>query len=144
MPRHLTTAQVARALGLAASTSRHYRSEGRIVPSTQTPGGHARYDLDEVVEALGSDVVDPPAAQGAASAVAERRREIKGLVAESFAPLGQHDVRSSGRSGALSAQIVALGVRETPEHPSVEASRPTASRPRWGGTLLNARRTAVA
>jgi hypothetical protein len=126
MPRYVTTAQVARALGLADSTIRHYRAAGRIAPRSQTPGGHARYDLDEVVEALG--VAGRPAP-------GEQEAWITGLVKEGFAPLGRHDVRSSGRSGVLPAEMVALGTGEVTERAPAAAP----GRPRWGGTLINAR-----
>jgi hypothetical protein len=119
MDSYLTTAELARALGLSDSTIRHYRAAGRITPRRQTPGGHARYDLGEVVAILGVLPVDD-------------EPQSAGLTRETFAPLGVHDVRRSGSSGPLAAEIVALGVRDAPE--------PTGSRRRrWGGTLLNAR-----
>jgi hypothetical protein len=117
--RYLTTSQLADALGLSDSTVRHYRSKGRIVPTRQTPGGHARYDLNEVETALGIEAIndDPP---------------ITGLVSESFEPLGVHDLRAVPAGGHLAAEVVALGVRDAPE------SRGQATA-RWGGRLLNAR-----
>jgi hypothetical protein len=120
MSRHLTTAQLADALGVASSTVRHYRSAGRITPASQTPGGHARYDLAEVAAELGLEFQDAP--------------RINGLIAERFAPLGRHDVRAAKRSGPLATDVVALGVRET------QPARP----PRWGGQLLTARRRVAA
>lgn len=119
MTRFLTTSQLADALGLSDSTVRHYRSEGRIVPIRQTPGGHARYDLDAVEAALGIEAItgDEP---------------ITGLVSETFEPLGVHDVRAVPAGGSLAAEVVALGVRDAP------GSRGHAT-PRWGGRLLNAR-----
>jgi hypothetical protein len=119
--RYLTTAQLAQALGLADSTIRHYRSAGRIKPSNQTPGGHARYDLKKVAASLG---IDP---------LADEEPQITGLTYETFAPLGQHDLREArSSSGALPDEMVALAVREAPE------PRSTARRSRWGGELLNA------
>jgi transcriptional regulator with XRE-family HTH domain len=123
MSRHLTTSELADALGVASSTVRHYRSAGRIKPASQTPGGHARYDIAEVAGALGVELNDADAP------------EIIGLTGETFAPLGRHDVTSSRRSGTLAAEVIALGVREAPEPPARASSRP-----RWGGQLLNARR----
>jgi hypothetical protein len=114
MSRHLTTSELADVLGVASSTVRHYRSSGRIKPASQTPGGHARYDVVEVAAALGI----PP--------------RISGPTGEEFAPLGRHDVRPPDRSGPLADEVAALGVRETPE--------PAAGRPRWGGRLLSAHR----
>jgi hypothetical protein len=120
--RYLTTAQLAQTLGLADSTIRHYRSAGRIKPSNQTPGGHARYDLEEVAASLG---IDPIAAE---------EPQITGLTRQTFAPLGQHDLREARGSGALPDEMVALGVREAAEPKSAE------HRSRWGGELLNAHR----
>ena len=119
MTRYLTTSQLADALGLSDSTVRHYRSEGRIVPTRQTPGGHARYDLDEVETALGIEAIanDAP---------------ITGLVSEAFEPPGAHDLRPVPVGGSLAAEVIALGVRDAPE-PSGHMT------PRWGGRLLNAR-----
>lgn len=119
MARYLTTSQLADALGVSDSTVRHYRSEGRIVPTRQTPGGHARYDLDEVETALGIEAIADDA-------------PITGLVSEAFEPLGVHDLRPVPVGGSLAAEVVALGVRDAPE-PSGHTT------PRWGGRLLNAR-----
>jgi predicted DNA-binding transcriptional regulator AlpA len=125
MSDFLTTTQLAQKLGLSDSTIRHYRAAGRIMPRAQTPGGHARYDLQEVKAALGLQ-----RERGSSP----EPQQITGLTQDSFAPLGVHDVRSSERSGTLPAEMVALGVREAPER--------WAGRERWGGALLNARRTA--
>lgn len=116
---YVTTSEIARIYKIADSTVRHYRSSGRIVPRSQTPGGHARYDLDEVAVVLGA-----PGGAGSTT--------LTTMAGERFAPLGQHDVRSSGRGGILPAEIVALGRREV--------GAPSASRRRWGGKLLNASR----
>jgi hypothetical protein len=124
--RYLTTAQLAQTLGLADSTIRHYRSAGRIKPSSQTPGGHARYDLEEVAASLG---IDPIAAE---------EPQITGLTHQTFAPPGQHDLREARNTGALPDEMVALGVREAAE------PRPATHRSRWGGELLNAHRKAPA
>lgn len=119
MARYLTTSQLADALGLSDSTVRHYRSEGRIVPTRQTPGGHARYDLDEVETALGIEAIKDDA-------------PITGLAFDTFEPLGVHDLRPVPAGGSLAAEVVALGVRDARE------ARSHAT-PRWGGRLLNAR-----
>lgn len=125
MSEHLTTSQLAHALGLADSTIRHYRASGRIVPAIETPGGHARYDLSEVAAALG---VEPAATRG--------RAELKGLTRETFPPLGVHRLPRSRRPRAtLPREMVALGVREVPD----PRRGRSAAGPRWGGELLNAR-----
>jgi len=51
MRRTLTTSSVAADLGLSASAVQKYARDGEI-PFEQTPGGHRRYDLDEVRSAL--------------------------------------------------------------------------------------------
>lgn len=51
MQRDRSSAQVARELGLAAPTVQKYAREGRV-PYDVTPGGHRRFDLDEVRAAL--------------------------------------------------------------------------------------------
>lgn len=50
--RALATREVASALGLRPATVQRYAREGRI-PFDETPGGHRRFDLDEVRDALG-------------------------------------------------------------------------------------------
>lgn len=121
MSRLLTTSQLADALGLAPSTLRHYRSAGRLRPRTQTPGGHARWDLDQVRSDLGySDGGD---GEGT----------ITGLKVDTFVPAGQHDIRRDAPSGPLPTEMVALGVREEPA-PATDAATH-----RWGGALLRRR-----
>jgi hypothetical protein len=123
MTDFLTTSQIAQMYGLASSTLRHYRASGRLVPTRHTPGGHARYALAEVTAVLG-----PPLTPGP-------EPRITGLRGETFAPPGQHDVRSSRDGGVPSAEIVALGIREGHERPG---------HPRWGGRLMKTRRQALA
>ena len=67
----LNTNALAQQLGVAASTVRYYRSAGRISPARQTPGGHARWSLEQVSRQL---------AERPASA-------ITGMTEEHFAPL---------------------------------------------------------
>lgn len=52
--RTATTKQVAEKLGVQATTVQLYSRESRI-PFDRTPGGHRRYNLDEVRSALGMD-----------------------------------------------------------------------------------------
>lgn len=124
MARYLTTTQIAEALGLADSTIRHYRASGRIVPNIETPGGHARYDLDQVAAALGVELAVTP------------RRQLKGLTSETFEPVGVHRLpRSQVSRGEVPQEIVALGAREVPEPAGSRSGRA----PRWGGKLLSPR-----
>lgn len=51
MSRNRTSAQIAADLGLAAPTVQKYAREGRV-PYDVTPGGHRRFDIDEVRAAL--------------------------------------------------------------------------------------------
>ncbi|WP_327411422.1 helix-turn-helix domain-containing protein (plasmid) [Streptomyces sp. NBC_01281] len=55
--RTATTAVVAAALGLSVSSIRAYARAGRI-PCRQTPGGHYRFDPEEVKTALFSTEVE--------------------------------------------------------------------------------------
>jgi len=50
--RLLTSAEVARALGLSVRLIQQYRADGLLTPKMETPKGHARWDLDEVREQL--------------------------------------------------------------------------------------------
>jgi hypothetical protein len=127
MAEFLTTSQIAEIYGLADSTVRHYRSSGRLVPSWKTPGGHARYAMANVVSVLGE-----PGGESLGPTMPVREAQISGIERESFAPRGQHDLRSSGRGGMLSPEVVAIGRREAPE-PSREG------RVKWGGRLLRPR-----
>ncbi len=44
----MTTAELARALGLSARTIQRYRQDGVLVPDLVSAGGHARWDVDKV------------------------------------------------------------------------------------------------
>jgi excisionase family DNA binding protein len=48
----LTTGEAARALGLGRSTITKYVRDGRITPTWQTPGGHARWKLTDLRQQL--------------------------------------------------------------------------------------------
>ena len=51
-PRLVTTSELARALGLHARTIQRYRSLGVLVPELESPGGHARWDIEKVKQQL--------------------------------------------------------------------------------------------
>lgn len=92
MRRDRTSAQIAQELGLAAPTVQKYAREGRV-PYDVTPGGHRRFNLDEVRAALydsSSDLRDAPLALDgglgaggtvAYSTAAAAERDTRALVA---------------------------------------------------------------
>ena len=123
MANLLNTNDLAQQLGVAASTVRYYRSSGRISPARQTPGGHARWSLEQVRRQLAE-----PAAAAA----------ITGLTEEHFAPLGVTDISQRG-AGAMPSEMVALGMRESTA-PVIDDEQFDAARHRWGGRLAGVRR----
>jgi hypothetical protein len=52
--RLVTTAELARALGLSARTIQRYRQVGVLVPDVVSAGGHARWDVEKVRNTLRS------------------------------------------------------------------------------------------
>lgn len=48
----MTTAELARALGLSARTIQRYRQGGVLVPELVSAGGHARWDVEKVRSTL--------------------------------------------------------------------------------------------
>jgi DNA-binding transcriptional MerR regulator len=46
--RLVTSAELARALGLSARSIQRYRRDGLITPEVVSPGGHARWDIEKV------------------------------------------------------------------------------------------------
>lgn len=60
--RYLKTAQAAAELGISATTLQRYTSEGHASPAWRTPGGQARWDIDDLRHQLGIPVqIDAPA-----------------------------------------------------------------------------------
>ena len=53
-PRLVTTAELARALGLSTRTIQRYRQGGLLQPEVVSAGGHARWDVDKVRHRLRS------------------------------------------------------------------------------------------
>ncbi len=130
MAEFLTTSEIAQMYGIADSTVRHYRASGRLVPSRQTPGGHARYAAVDVVSVLGEPGTGPAVAMGSGGDA-----RVIGMQRDRFAAAGQHDLRSSARWGVLSPEVAALGRREAHDPELLQ----DAGAPRWGGRLLRAR-----
>ena len=56
MPRArlVTTRELADVIGLSERTIQRYRKDGILRPKIVTRGGHARWDIDEVIEQLGA------------------------------------------------------------------------------------------
>ena len=50
--RLVTTSELARALSLSKRTIQRYRSLGVLVPELESPGGHARWDVEKVKQQL--------------------------------------------------------------------------------------------
>jgi DNA-binding transcriptional MerR regulator len=50
--RLVTTSELARALSLSKRTIQRYRSLGVLVPELESPGGHARWDIEKVKQQL--------------------------------------------------------------------------------------------
>jgi DNA-binding transcriptional MerR regulator len=51
-PRLVSTAELARALGLAPRTIQKYRKDGLLTPDLESIGGHARWNVERVREEL--------------------------------------------------------------------------------------------
>lgn len=50
--RLVTTSELARALSLSTRTIQRYRTLGVLVPELESPGGHARWDVEKVKQQL--------------------------------------------------------------------------------------------
>ena len=45
---YLATSEAAEKIGVAASTLKRWEREGTVEPTMRTPGGHYRWDLDDL------------------------------------------------------------------------------------------------
>jgi DNA-binding transcriptional MerR regulator len=52
MGKLVTSAELAKELGLSARSIQRYRQEGLLKPEIISPGGHARWDVDSVRDQL--------------------------------------------------------------------------------------------
>jgi hypothetical protein len=99
MARTASTQQVAAALRVTESTVQAYSRDSRI-PFDRTPGGHRRYDIDEVRAALGVDdaptMLAPMHASGLGAGSPFQRSAMATLDIERRAVVGE-SVRGSGR-----------------------------------------------
>lgn len=50
--RLVTTSELAREVGLHSRTLQRYRAEGLITPEIESKGGHARWDVEKVIQQL--------------------------------------------------------------------------------------------
>ncbi|NHD17891.1 MULTISPECIES: helix-turn-helix domain-containing protein [unclassified Actinopolyspora] len=50
--RLLTSGELAKALGISHQSITHYARTGQLNPALTTPGGHYRWDLDDVKRQL--------------------------------------------------------------------------------------------
>lgn len=50
--RLVTTAELARVLGINTRTIQRWRAQGVLTPEVSTPGGHARWDIEKVKQQL--------------------------------------------------------------------------------------------
>lgn len=62
----VTTGEAARALGVGLSTLQRWAHEGLVIPAFRTPGGHFRWDVDDLRRQLramptGESMIDPAA-----------------------------------------------------------------------------------
>lgn len=62
-PRLLSVSAAARLLGVSSSSLRAWAAAGRV-PCVRTPGGHRRFELDQLVSWLADRGGSPPASQG--------------------------------------------------------------------------------
>lgn len=74
MPRTATTEQVAAILHVRPATVRKY-ARRRLIPFDSTPGGHRRFDIEEVVAALAPERSEGALGQIASGPVREPDRD---------------------------------------------------------------------
>lgn len=78
MDRSAEAAQVAAALGLSPDSIGRYAREGRI-PFSATPGGHRRFNIDEVRQALAPAGASGGRGMFSVSPATLRRRRIRSV-----------------------------------------------------------------
>ncbi len=74
MEREARTSEVAAQLGLASATVQKYAREGRV-PFDTTPGGHRRFNVEEVRAVLSSGNVESN--QGGVSIEKQQARSLR-------------------------------------------------------------------
>lgn len=84
MERAAAAAHVAAALGLSADSIGRYAREGRI-PFSTTPGGHRRFNIDEVGQALAAPSAGGGGHLFSVSQATLRRRRIRSVATPAVA-----------------------------------------------------------
>lgn len=111
----LTTGDLAKVLGVAAGTVRHYVREGKIHATRTTLGGHRRFVLGDVVEELRGQgvhisVIEEPTPSNLSVDMGEMR-EREGIMSlgERFPEPGESAITVGlADSGSLPTEITAL------------------------------------
>lgn len=145
--RLLTTGDLAKELGVAAGTVRHYERTGKIHAATKTLGGHRRFRFGDVVEELREHGVRMAVAEENVRVDVGELREADGRVSvgPAFASLGQSAVTfgpaDDGRS--LPAEVTALAgplADALPAEEHAAGDNPVYDRlRRWAGPPVGAR-----
>ena len=86
-PRLLTVSAAARLLGVSSSSLRAWAAAGRV-PHVRTPGGHRRFELDELVRWLSERGGAPPAPQQRLQELVPTRVEAMPETARALADSG--------------------------------------------------------
>lgn len=102
MLRTVAAAEVARALGLSADSIGRYARAGRV-PFDVTPGGHRRFDVEEVRLALGSGGGHAASRVFRTPSATVRRRAIRSVTTSAAAVVA--DRGSAGVPGAESGLV---------------------------------------
>ncbi len=122
-PRLLSVSAAARLLGVSSSSLRAWAAAGRV-PCVRTPGGHRRFELDELVRWLADRGGAPPAPQTRTQELVPTRVEAMPETAERLSDAGDEvlaafeDELSRTRRGAAgrpsaSRQARVLGALES-------------------------------
>jgi excisionase family DNA binding protein len=83
-PRLLSVSAAAKLLGVSSSSLRAWAAAGRV-PHVRTPGGHRRFELDELVRWLAERGGSPPAPQHRLQELVPTRVEAMPDIAQSLA-----------------------------------------------------------
>lgn len=105
MERKAEAAQVARALGLSTDSVGRYARDGRI-PFDTTPGGHRRFNIDEVRAALSPEPA--PRQMFAVPAATRRARQIRSVTTPAAAPAAAAQVVGGRGRSRTSSAVAAL------------------------------------